>query len=72
MGIMNDDFEMIQLVLLTLWHIKTVQTLFQYCHHRTIKTERTILERQSELDLNEKDRPTTTEVTAESVNWNIE
>ena len=47
------------------WHYD-VQRHFKHCFITTI-TARSI---RNELDLNEKDRPTTTEVTAESVKWN--
>ena len=63
-GVMNDDLKMLQMMLSRHWHIKTCQAIFI--------TSITARFEQSDLDLNENDGPTTTQVTAESVNWSNE
>ena len=63
---MNDDMKMIQL---TVAVDTMTKKAIQKHYSTTAVTARSI---RNELDYNEKDRPTTTEVTPESVNWNSE
>ena len=62
---MNDDLKMMELMLVTIWNMQNNKKEYS----TTAVSARSL---RNELDLNEKDRPTTTEVAAKSVNRNIE